>query len=97
MIDKNFAMVKIRDSNGVAKIVTALRARFDYKKLSDGKYVSSNGLDKTTFSKLMKSRVTGKNVKDENTTTGKIIKQLKADGIWSGELPWELKAKDKEV
>lgn len=90
-------MVKIRDPNGVVKVVTALRARFDLSCMDDGKYTKKYGLDKTTFSKLMVSRVTGKNVKDENTTTGKIIKQLKADGIWSGELPWELKAKDKEV
>lgn len=97
MCDKNFAMVKIRDPNGSERVVTVLRARFDGLLFDDGKYIKKYDLDKTTFSKLMTKRVTGKNVKDENSTTGKIIVQLKKDGVWSGELPWELKAKAKEV
>ena len=90
-IDRNFTMVKTRSpTDNEEKVVTALRARFDDKCLDDGKYTKKYNLDKSTFCYLMKRRVTGKNLKDGNNTTGKIIEQLKADGIWSGELPWEV-------
>lgn len=97
-IDRNFTMVKIRSPiNNEEKVVTALRARFDNKCLDDGKYISKYKLDKTTFCYLMKRRVTGKNLKDGNNTTGKIIEQLKADCIWSGDLPWEVKSENKRT
>lgn len=87
-IDRNFKMIRVRDSNKKHKIVPLIRARFDALMFSDGKYVEKYNLDKTMFSKLMNRRVTGKNVKDENSTTGKIIVQLKKDGVWAGDLPW---------
>lgn len=90
-IDRNFKQIRVRDSNGLHKTVTLIRARFDALLFDDGKYVKKHNLDKTTFSKLMNRRVTGKNVKDENSTTGKIIAQLKKDGVWVGELPWTKK------
>jgi len=92
MIDKNFRMI---DTSG--GIVTALRARFDGKCLSDEKYIKKHELDKTTFSKLMKRRVTGTKSKGPDTTVGKIIFQLKKDGIWWGKLPWEARDDCKRV
>lgn len=95
-IDKNFAMVKIRDPiSGVEKIVTALRARFDLASKHDKKYCTNNGLDNVLFCNLLKRRVTGKNLKDADNKTGKIIVQLKNDGFWIGELPWEVKNESK--
>lgn len=92
MLDENFKMVKVRVTPRTQKVVTVLRARFNDALFSDGKYTDRYNLDKTTFSKLMIGRVTGKNVKNESSTVGKIIKQLKSDGIWIGELPWENRA-----
>jgi hypothetical protein len=83
------------DTSGGA--VTALRARFDDACLDDGKYIKKYDLDKTTFSKLMNRRVTGAKAKDETTTVGKIIKQLKNDRIWSGPVPWEAKDDSKRT
>lgn len=94
-IDRNFRMIRVRDSSGKNKTVPLLRARFDSLMFSDGKYIEKYQLDKTMFSKLMNRRVTGKNVKDENSTVGKIIAQLKKDGVWAGELPW-IKKEEKE-
>lgn len=89
-IDRNFRMVKIIDiENNKENVVTLLRARFEKRCLDDGKYRKKYNLDKTTFSKLMNRRVTGAKVKNSDTKTGKIIVQLKKDGIWSGPLPWE--------
>lgn len=95
-IDKNFRMVEMTDETGNKKIVTLLRARFDRKCLADGKYIAKHELDKTTFSKLLNRRVTGAKVKDPESKTGKIISQLKKDGIWLGELPWEVKEDESQ-
>lgn len=95
-IDRNFRMIRVRDSFGEHKTVTLIRARFDALLFDDGKYVKKHKLDKTTFSKLMNKRVTGKNVKDENSTTGKIIAQLKKDCVWAGDLPWIKKEEIEE-
>jgi hypothetical protein len=97
-IDRNFRMIRFENTiNKEVKIVTALRARFDNRCLHDGKYIEKYNLDKTSFSKLMKRRVTGTNLKVADTTTGKIIVQLKKDGIWSGPLPWEDKDEEQRV
>lgn len=98
MINKNFEMVNIRDKKTgvIKKVVTTLRHRFDLACLDDGKYIEKYNLDKVTFCYLMKRRLTGKNLKNSDNKTGKIIEQLKKDDIWKGELPWEKKSKDKQ-
>lgn len=98
MIDRNFRMVDFIDPKSKKKMaVTVLRARFDGKSLDDGKYCGNNNLDNTTFSKLMNRRVTGAKAKGADTTVGKIIQQLKKDGIWWGALPWEVKNDSKKA
>jgi hypothetical protein len=85
-------MVKIRSPiDNEEKVVTALRARFDLASMHDKKYCANNGLCNVLFCNLMKTgRVNGKNIKDPDSPTGKIIVQLKKDGFWKGELPWEV-------
>lgn len=96
--DRNFRMVQFKNPiNNEIKVVTALRARFDNRCLHDGKYIEKYELDKTSFSKLMNRRVTGTKLKVAETTTGKIIVQLKKDGIWSGPLPWEDKDEEQRI
>lgn len=96
--NRNFTMVKIRDPiSGVEKVVTALRARFDLASKHDKKYCANNDLDNVLFCNLLKRRVTGKNLKDGDNKTGKIIVQLKKDGFWVGKLPWEEKDESKGV
>lgn len=92
-IDKNFRTVTyVNKQTGVKEPMSALRYRFSkIKTLSDKDYVEKHGLEKTTFSKLMRvnARVNGKKIKDLEGNTARIIIQLNKDGIWIGALPWE--------
>jgi len=98
MMDKNFRMIDyIHPKTKKKVVVTALRARFDTRSLDDGKYCGNNDLSNSMFSKLMSKRVNGNKIKGPDTTVGKIIDQLKKDGIWWGKLPWEVRDDCKRV
>lgn len=99
MVDKNFSVVTYKNkTTGKDEPMSVLRYRFSkMKTFSDKDYIEKHGLDKTTFSKVMNRRVTGAKVKDPLGKAGKIITQLKKDGVWFGKLPWEGKDESKTV